>query len=234
MKPTSSFLIAAALSFGGSGIAHAQSAPAFSATVGLKAWNTQWTTFGYEVVGGDSVVTQVPAEDKLVWLPQVSLRYRDFLATISAYPSTTHDFVGGGSNTRKELDLNLGYYVLPTVAVTLGYKKLSQASGPDLYELTGPVLGVAATAPLGHDFSLYGSLGFGRMKDTSASTVHFKADYRLSELGLAYTLATPGVAKAVSFTAGWRTQVLSSKEALGNQDGRDLTQGLTFGALVSF
>jgi hypothetical protein len=74
----------------------------------------------------------------------------------------------------------------------------------------------------------------GWMKSTGDSTVKFDADYRLSELGLAYTLPTGTLVKAVTFTLGYRTQVLTSKDALPGQDGRDLTQGFTFGALASF
>jgi len=162
------------------------------------------------------------------------MRWRDFTGSLSLYPSTDHDFVNGGRGTRKEFDLNLGYFVTPGVAFTLGYKKIEQGDGPDVYALSGPVLGVSGTAPLGRDFALYGSFGMGWMKSTGSSTVKFDADYRLSELGLAYTIPAGSIVKAVTLTAGYRTQVLTSKEALGNQDGRDLTQGFTIGAIASF
>lgn len=226
--------VIATLAFGLAGAAQAQEAD-FGLSVGLKAWNTQWTTFSYDTNGGgQQVVTQVPAKDKTVLIPQLSARYRSVVASVSRYQPTDHDFVAGGSNRRKELDVNVGYLVTPAVAVTLGYKKVGQSDGTDNYELAGAVLGASATAPLGGGFALYGSFGFGRMKDTAASTVKFDADYRLTELGLAYNLPLDRWLKALTFTAGWRTQVLSSKEALGEQDGRDLTQGLAFAVLASF
>lgn len=234
MKHPHAAAMLAALLAGSAGLAQAQASD-LTVSLGLKAWHTQWTTFSYDTnAGGDPVLTQVPAKDKLVVVPQLSMRWRDFTGSLSAYPSTNHDFVAGGRGTRKELDLNVGYFVAPSVAVTLGYKKLSQRDGDALYELDGPVLGVSATAPLGHGYALYGTLGIGRMKDTGASTVHFKADYQLSELGLAYNLAIDRLPRTLTFTLGYRTQVLSSKEALGAQDGRDLTQGLTFGLVASF
>lgn len=234
MKRLSSFVALVALA----GAAQAQGAdvkPDLSVSVGVKAWNTEWTTFSYATDGGgQTVLTQVAAHDKVIFVPLLSVRFRDFIGSISGYTGTDYEFIGGGTNTRRELDANVGYFVLPGVAVTLGYKKVGQKAATDNYELAGPVLGASATAPLGRDFSLYGAFGLGRMKSTGSSTVKFDADYRLTELGLAYTLATQSVAKAVSFTLGYRTQVLSSKEALGDQDGRDITQGLTLGVVASF
>lgn len=218
---------------GACGLAQAQQSPSFS--VGLRAWQTQWDTFSYTTdLNGDSVVIQSPAKDKLVLLPVISMRWHDFMGSISLYPSTDHEFVSGERGTRKEFDLNLGYYLSPGVALTLGYKKVEQGGSSGVYALSGPVAGVSGTAPLGRDFSLYGSFGMGWMKSTSSSTVKFDADYRLSEIGAAYTVPTGTFVKAVTFTLGYRTQVLTSKDALPGQDGRDLTQGFTFGALASF
>lgn len=232
MKPHA--WMTAALACGLAGVAQAQPAD-FGLSVGLKAWRAQWTTFSFDTNGGgQQVVTQVPAKDETVLIPQLSARYRSVVASLSRYQPTDHDFVAGGGNRRKEIDVNVGYLVTPAVALTLGYKKVGQSDGTDNYELAGAVLGASATAPLGGGFALYGSFGIGRMKDTAASTVKFDADYRLTEVGLAYGLPLDGWLKTLTFTAGYRTQVLSSKEALGDQDGRDLTQGLAFAVLASF
>jgi hypothetical protein len=217
------------------GLAEAQES-GLRVSVGVKAWNTQWDTFSYrDIGGGNLVVTQSPAREKIVLVPQLSLRYLDFVGSISMYPSTDHTFLDGGQGTRKEFDANLGYYVLPNVALTLGYKKLEQGDSNNLYQLSGPVIGISGTAPLGNDFSLYGAFGLGRLKTTSASTVRFdSANYRLSELGVAYTWAPPSIARALTFTAGYRTQVMSSKDAIEGQDGRDLSQGLALGVVATF
>lgn len=217
------------------GAAHAQDSN-LSVSVGVKAWHTQWTTFGYYVneTNGDRVLIQVPAKDKFVYIPHLNARYGNFVGSISGYLPTDHSFVDGGGNRRRELDVNLGYFVLPSVALTVGYKKVGQKAPDGNYELSGPVAGLSATAPLGGAFALYGALGLGRMSDTDASTVKFDADYRLAELGLAYNLPMDRVVKTLSFTLGYRIQVLSSKEALGSQDGRDLTQGLTVGLVAAF
>jgi hypothetical protein len=223
----------AALALCAVGLAHAQSSGP-SVSLGLRAWHTQWDTFSYTLdQNGDSVVIQVPAQDKLVLLPVLSVRWRDFTGSLSLYPSTEHEMLGGRRDKREEFDLNLGYAVTPAVALTLGYKKIEQR-GSLLYALDGPVAGISGTAPLGQGWSLYGSFGMGWMKSTGGSDVKFDADYRLSEVGAAYTVPTGSFIKAVTLTAGYRTQVLTSKDARPGQDGRDLTQGFTFGALASF
>jgi hypothetical protein len=223
--------VALALAPGLTATAQAQESP-FSATLGVRAWYTQWDTFTYS---DDGLVLQSPAGTEFVLIPVLSMRYGDFVGSLSVFPSTDYSFVTGSTNRRKEFDINVGYYVTPGVALTLGYKKIEQGdANGNRYRLNGPVLGVNATAPLGDNFALYGAFALGRMKTPSGDEIQFDADYRLGEVGLAYTLATPSVAKALTFTGGYRTQVISSKEAAQGQDGRDLTQGLTVGMLVTF
>lgn len=201
-------------------------------SVGLKAWNTQWTTWGYDNTG--TVITQVPAKDKTVLIPLLSVRYHDFVGSLSGFQPTTFRFEDGSSNSRKEFDLNLGWLLTPGVAATVGYKRVGQAADGNNYQLAGPTVGLSATAPIRAGFSLYGSFGYGWLKSTSGSNVKFDADYQLSELGLAYSLGTGAIPRAVTFTLGYRIQVLTSKEALPTQDARDLTQGFTLGVLGVF
>jgi hypothetical protein len=205
-------------------------------SVGVRAWYAEWTTFSYfEQNGVDVALTQKSATNKLVLVPVISVRYGDFLGSISALPSTQFSFVDGGGNKRRELDVNLGYTVAPGLTLTLGYKKVAQ----DGYRPSGLVAGASASAPLGGALSLYGSLGIGRLKTPAGDTINFKTDYRLTEVGLAYALSADGPVQRWTFTAGYRIQVLGSKEAFFTQDGkpqdgRDTTQGLTFGAIATF
>lgn len=219
--------------------AQAQESP-FSVTLGVRAWYTQWDTFSYRPDGvpvDQQVIVQSPAKSRFVLIPVLSMRYGDFVSTLSVFPSTTYDFVleDEVDGKRKEFDINVGYYIAPGVALTLGYKQFEQSNAETgfRYRLTGPVIGANATAPLGNNFALYASFALGRLKPTS-SDVDLDADYKLGEVGVVYSLATPGVTKAVSFTAGYRTQVLNSKEAKAGQDARDLTDGVTLGVLVTF
>lgn len=217
----------------------------FSVSVGARAWLTEWTTFSYftQPVNGVAVnraLTQVSANRKLVLVPLLSVRYGDFFGSVSAFPTTHFTFADGDSGTRQEFDANAGYTVMPGLSLTLGYKKLSQRGGIFRYEPAGPVAGVSAFAPLGGALSLYGALGVGRLKtpdkaDTaSVKYVKFKADYRLTEVGLAYTINAQQWPRRWTLSAGYRIQVMGSKQAFQNQDGRDTTQGWTLGAIATF
>jgi hypothetical protein len=113
---------AAALS---AGAAFAQNEE-LSVTVGVRAWYMEWSTFSYltDADNNNIGLTQVSADDKFVFVPLLSARYGNFLASVSVMPSTDFSFVDGGSGSRSEFDLILGYTVLPGLNLTLGYKKV--------------------------------------------------------------------------------------------------------------
>ncbi len=209
--------------------------PGLSVSAGARLWYAEWSTFSYFAAdGGNLALTQAPARSKWVLVPVLSARWGNVVGALSFMPSTDFDFVDGGSGTRQEFDINLGYTVTPGLSLTLGYKKVSQRDGENRYEPAGPVLGANASASLGAAVSLYGSLGVGRLKTPGGAAIAFDADYRLTELGLAWTIGAGGWPQRWTFTAGYRTQVMDSKEALGALDGRDTTQGLTLGLLATF
>jgi hypothetical protein len=206
-----------------------------SVSVGARAWYAEWSTFSYYVENGNNLaLTQAQASAKLVLVPVISARYGNFVGALSVFPSTRFSFVDGGSGTRQEFDLNLGYTVTPGLSLTLGYKKVSQRDGDNRYEPAGPVFGVNGSASLGGALSMYGSFGVGRLKTPGGAAIAFDADYRLTELGLAWTLGGGGWPQRWTFTAGYRTQVMDSKEAFGALDGRDTTQGLSVGLIATF
>jgi hypothetical protein len=204
---------------------------------GVRVWNVDWTTWGYGTNSSNrEATTQEPTHTKTLVIPVVGVRWRDFLATLGGFSSTDFTFVdGGGTITRKELDLNLGWYVTPGTALTLGYKRTGQRAQQN-YELAGPTVGMSATAPLGGGVSLYGLLGLGRLKPTGASTVDLDADYQLTEVGAAYNVPVGRIVRSITFTAGYRIQVIDSKDVLNTraQNARDLTQGFNIGVSGSF
>jgi hypothetical protein len=118
--------------------------------------------------------------------------------------------------------------------VTLGYKTVTQSDGESRYRPAGPVIGVSAFAPLRGLLSMYGSLGLGYMQTPGGDAIDFAADYRLAEVGLAYTPNGEGLLGRFTFTGGYRVQVLTSKDAFNGQDGTDTTQGFTLGAVATF
>ena len=222
------------------GAAHAQD-PGLSLSIGVRAWQTDWTTFSYYApppANENVALTQVSADGKLALMPLLSARYGKFLGSLSGFPSTSFSFDDGSRGEREEFDANVGYYVLPGLAVTIGYKKVSQSGDAGRYRPSGPVLGLSGNAPLDGPWSLYGSLGVGWLKTPSGDKIDFEADYRLAEVGLGYTLNTNRWLSAWTFTAGYRMQVMNSKDAFPDdnptQDGLDTTKGFTVGVIATF
>lgn len=212
-------------------------------SAGVRAWYTHWTTFSFYDGGGpvNLALTQTSGPATWVFLPTASVRWGNWFGSASLFPSTSFDFTDGSSTKRSELDVNVGYAVMQGLNLTLGYKKVSQR-GDYRYEPKGPVVGVSANAPMSGAFSLYGSLGLGRLKtppkNGNPTIVDFKADYRLTEVGLAYALPGSAFVQRWTVTAGHRIQVMRSKDAFpganGSQDGIDTAQGFTLGVLATF
>lgn len=209
----------------------------FDFSVGLKAWNTEWTSWGYFTDDADNNlgIKETPLKSKLVFIPLLSGRYKDFVASISGFTATSFDYVEGGSIRRKEFDANLGWLFTPGVAASVGYKYQSQFIPDSTFSMEGPTISISGTVPIRGAFSMYGTVGLGRLKTTSSSNVQFdRIDYQLSEVGAAYSIGVGNVPKAVSITLGYRMQVLNTKDAFGSQDARDLTQGFTLGVFAVF
>lgn len=219
--------------------AHAQDT-GLSVSAGARAWYTGWTTFTYfPVANGTSQLGQSTADDKLVVMPTLSLRWGDWSLAFSGLPSTTYNFPNtGASGKREEYDVTAGWRLLPGLNLTLGYKRVLQREGRVRYEPKGPVFGLSGTATLEGPWALYGTVSLGRLQTSgtqSDTNVAFDADYRIAEVGLGYTLlgGSWGV-RRWTFTGGYRLQVMGSRQASGAQSGRDETNGFTFGVVASF
>jgi opacity protein-like surface antigen len=198
---------------------------------GVRVWNVDWTTWGYgRDSSGQRATTQQPTQTKTLLIPVAGARWRDFLVSVGGFSSTTFTYPDGSTIQRKELDLNLGWYVTPGTALTVGYKRTAQMVPGTNFELAGPTIGLSATAPLGNGFSLYGLLGLGRLKPKG--NVILDADYQLTEVGTAYNVPVGRFVRSITLTAGYRMQVINSKDVLSpdrTQNARDLTQGFNLG-----
>ena len=76
-------------------------------------------------------------------------------------------------------------------------------------------------------------------KDSNGKGIEFDMDYRLTEVGIAYTMRRQSrKPKHWTFTGGYRMQVMNSKDAFeaaeGSQDGLDTTQGFSLGVVATF
>jgi hypothetical protein len=119
----------------------------FSASVGVKAWISQWTLPLYHVRENQSdqeLVQSYVSKTEIPIVPVISFRYKNFFVSGSYFPKTDYSFgeqfidlpVEGsetkvlkelsGSAERSEWDINVGYYLLPSLVVTAGYKKINR------------------------------------------------------------------------------------------------------------
>ena len=228
-------------------------------TVGLRTWSNSWSTWdaypplavgNFFLPGGAENFT---SGNQAVLIPSLSVRSGDFMLSASRFVKKRYSFTGndgGFSAKREETDVHGGYYVLPTLAVSVGYKEVKQDFGGGAqFKYSGPILGVVGSAPLTRGFSLYGNVGYGRVNgrfpgdgaDASGQT-KFNADYWLGEAGLAYSFEGMGAAKAMSVTLGYRNQVLATggyriatgPSATRATELRDTTEGLALGLSMSF
>ncbi len=213
------------------GLAPAAQAQDISVTVGLKAWNTKWSTwFTQDTVNVDSN-TQISgdvfnrtASSEFTFIPALTVRWGDWLVSGSMLAKKEFEFflsqdgnVDGQldrlSFERKEYDVNVGYSIAPNAAFTLGWKQLEYKSQNSSYKYkaSGATLGFAGSAPLAHGVSMYGNLAYGRPKISDGVSGEPRGDYFLTEVGLAYPLGgMSDMLKSLVLTAGYRYQKLQS------------------------
>jgi hypothetical protein len=208
--------------------AGADDATQASVTIGLKAWGTEWTSWEpYLNKGADvRIIEPVSSGTEVALIPQASVRYGDWLGSASYFVNKTYSLSGAIdplsgntltlSPTRKEFDVNGGYYIFPSLAVTLGYKHIEQDFGTASYKWSGPTLGLSASAVLHPNLALYGAFSLGLLR-LNASTPDdagknsFDAIYSLGELGLAYVFNTGLPNFSLTLTGGYRVQIVDTR-----------------------
>jgi hypothetical protein len=246
--------LAIALAFR-SGSARALDYDNLSVTVGLKAWASTWETWRPQNVfystGSLQIGEPVESKTRFALTPSLSIRYDKVLLSASYLAPETYPLSGALdtnslSGRRTELDVNGGYYVLPGLALTAGYKEIQQDYGHGPFKWTGPTVGLAGSAPLGSNFALYGTYGFGVFKlklptdsPDAVGNTSFDATYSVGELGLTYAFGVGRFLKSMRFTAGYRAQLLNTRGyALMNRSTtpteHDYTQGPTISVSGSF
>lgn len=231
-------------------------------SVAVKEWVTDWTTWRVNDVffgpGRVQLNEALNSDSRLTSSPQLSLRYGNFVAAASyLYPQnyTLSGSLDSLRATRREVDANVGYYVLPGVALTVGYKEIHQDYGGGVFRWRGPTVGISGAAPLGTtNWSVYGLYGYSLMRlrvpDASRDALgdnSFNANYSLAEAGIAYVVPLTGFVSALRITAGYRAQILNTRGyklfGPGSTDAvpqytspneRDFTQGPAFGVSGSF
>lgn len=207
-------------------------------TVGLRLMGMDWTSW-FTTNGTPVAVEYLKADKEVTVTPVVSLRYQNFL--VSASYMLNHDFNYPIPNypqtERKEYDINLGYFILPGLAASVGYKniKYDTSDGQYRWEAKGPTLGLSGSAPLAAYTSLYGNFAYGwpKLNDNFAFNDK-KGKYLLSEVGLAFPLGalTPSMNGFVA-TLGYRYQrvgaVANGNASVAGRELYETSQGAVLG-----
>jgi hypothetical protein len=153
--------------------------------IGFKTWFSDWMAAGEVFNQGHSRKLDT---DGKAWIPTLGVKYKDFFISASGLFGTDyhrakvpHTAEGGVMRlSRKEVDVNLGYYVLSWLAVSAGYKGVfmdftddATALGVRRFEVEykghGPTLGLSINVPIPEwnefpaGFSVYGNAGGGYM-----------------------------------------------------------------------
>ncbi len=234
------------------------------ATVGLRLWQTEWTTWA----NSSEPNAYVTGGLKRTVIPLVSVRYRNFFVSGSTVLKATFDFppvttfnvdfprqtnvIDPFSFSRKEYDVNLGYFIVPDrLAVSVGWKNIKFSNARYAKEVKGPTVGLSATAPIAAYLSVYGNLAYGipKVKDTDPQTGQSgllfrdaRGRYLLTEFGVAVPLGHFADAlTGATLTAGYRYQRVSvypngdpTAIVFANVSTYDLTQGPVIGVSMTF
>jgi hypothetical protein len=248
---------------------------------GLKAWANQWS-LPLEFRASDrTYIMEFESDTAVTPIPAFLATYRNFFIGGSYLLDTDYDFTpqqsdswepnSNGENviyledvdvcgSRKEWDVNIGYFITPNIAMSLGYKSLEREltiTSTDYnnsyfsktkYPLSfkAPIIGISASAPIKDKFNLYGNLAYGWLSgDATYEGADFKnnldvdGNYLFSELGFGYTVPLQKkFASVLTITAGYRFQRLDmtlSGGSWGNSgDQHDSTAGFILGVGATY
>lgn len=254
-------------------------------TVGLKAWNTSWQSYLPAIIVGTTprglpaaseLINSVEGSTEVAALPTMTLRYaRYFISAGYAQYSANFDLsqspvaVNNGENIfssrrdhirRREVDVNFGYFVLPGLALTVGYKGAREnrdtrtGVAPDTAfgllsgKFDAVLLGALGSYEIVPGFSGYGQFGYGigRGKVTYGQASPAPGDqfrnnprYILTEVGVAYQLPiTSRWIQRTSVALGYRSQTVKQKvpSLVGGEERevRDVKDGIVLSLNATF
>ena len=201
-------------------------------TIGVRLWRSDWSTWYdvYEYRHADMASTVVPV---------ASVRYKDFLLSGSYVLRKEFEFPGTTNPIpvkRKEYDVNLGYFIYPGLAATVGWKNITYDNRGYHWVTKGLTVGLSGSAPIAPVVSLYGNLAYGRPKINDRG-VYFNdthAKYLLTEVGLAFPLGQlSNSMSGVVVTAGYRYQRVGAVPKFTSVEVFEYAQGPVIGISLS-
>lgn len=240
---------------------------------GVKVWQSSWLSYLPGIYTGVTpagtpgladIVDAIEGSREIDVLPTIGVRYRDYLVS-GSFARYSGDFQALHSSTvcpcghniltsrvdhisRKESDLALGYFVTPTIAVSLGYKYateqrstqlgISSSANPALTNrVRGILIGAAANFAIQGRWRFYGNFGYGPGKvrtefaDPGLGTINASGRYLISEIGINYSLPfANGFMKGTVAGLGYRSQSFRTKSQgpayRDRRDFRDVKDGI--------
>jgi hypothetical protein len=225
-----------------SGVAYAADESAepknLSVTVGLKLWANEWGSWNFP--GNPQSATANATSVN----PSVTVKYDNFFVSGGFMSKKTYDIPGSVTGaisqaSRKERDLSAGYYIHPQVALTVGYKQITQTWGATDYVWKIPVVGVSAAAPIQDTkMFMYGNVAVGyasfSTSGVTATVWNMKGGtYTTSEVGMGYSLMP-----SFRMTLGYKSQSIPTSMEAQITTTRinmvDSTRGFVLGGSYTF
>ena len=224
----------------------------FKFTLGLKGWINDWETSN--LFQGSILST---TGNKIAAIPSATVSYKNFFVTGGYFIKNSYGFPdsstvvnnGGVPTTvtlhqtadRKEGDLNVGWYFIPQVAVTLGYKDVrlnkTKSSTPGILvshseelKVHAATFGIQGSARIGESaFFLYGNRASSLPNGAKATAPGGSANgsFGSTEVGGGYQFSNN-----LSVTLGYKYQIIDL--SVGGLRARDVTSGAILGANYTF
>ena len=207
-----------------------------------------------------SVLNTNVSQTKVTPIPFFGLKAGNFVLAGSYFVSTSYDsgVSSIGSVDREEYDVSLGYSVIPSLVLSVGYKHASQNKltefSPSGVKIDAGLIGISASLPIAGKFSFYGNVayGWGRNKydfSSVSGTSSLSSTYRIGELGGSYLAYQGSAVKSILVSLGYRAQFLTTKGApldtvtftdpprvvdVQHQNKSSTTDGFIFGLTMVF
>jgi opacity protein-like surface antigen len=218
-------IAAVLLLFAGRGTASAQEGTVVD--VGLKMWINYWTH-------DDPFFGSTTSDSAVLLGPAIDVNFPNYMYLQASYlfSSADYDFHDTGQRfDRQDLDVALGYFVVPGFGLETGYKSSwFKESGTGITSnVYGPILGIKGIAQVDPYLSFYGRLDylFARFREEGGGAPSFEEDSPgwIFEFGVKYAFT-----REFKGSLGYKYETNE-----GNNTGiRDSFSGLTLSGMVSF
>lgn len=217
--------VAALLLIAGHGAARAEEGS--KVEVGVKFWFNDWT---HDVPGFPSITSDTAT---LIG-PTIEAQFPSQVFVEGSYlvSTTDYSFSDGTNFDRQDLELAIGYMIVPEFGVLAGYKN-SQFNEHELGlkdTVSGPLIGIKAVARVDYDLSFYGKLDylFTKFKETGGagpgSVFEEDSPGWIFEVGVKF-----GFTREVAGTFGYKYETNTGNDS----DVKDSFSGLTFGLMFA-